>query len=61
MDADFKYLSVFRLRELLDSLPEDWLVAPSAVGNLALWDDEGDFKGYIDFLWDGTIEVSDRG
>lgn len=56
---DWKYLTVARLRELLDYLPDDFRVGPNAVMNLAIYDRDGPetpkHLGCIDFNTDGDL------
>lgn len=51
-----KYLPVERVIELLKQLPPNTLIIPNYVQNLSLGDSEHNYKGYIDFIADGTIE-----
>ena len=55
-----KYLTVDILRSFLERLPKDWLVVPNKVGNLALYDKDNVFVGFIDFLLDGEIELVEK-
>jgi len=56
-DVTQKYLSKEKIIELLESLPENSILSPNKVGNLAIFDNEKDcnFIGFIDFLHDGEI------
>lgn len=54
---DWKYLPVATLRELLATLPDDALVGPNAMFNLAVLAADKQYLGYIDFASDGSIEL----
>lgn len=59
-DPSFKFLDPKRLSELLLELPPNTVVAVNRVGNIAVCTREGDefqYAGYIDFLFDGSVEV----
>lgn len=65
-DSYFKWLPVARLKELLAKLPDDFLLAPNDVKNLAIFKpgptpgEAGEFIGAIDFLLEGEIERYDE-
>ena len=58
-----KYLSIKKLKELLNrkEIADEDLIFPNSVGNLAILDREFNFKGYIDFLLEGEIEIYPEG
>jgi hypothetical protein len=53
-----KCMTVAELAFVLTKIPRgEWLIVVNKVGNLALYDKEGNiFMGYIDFL-DGTVDL----
>lgn len=55
-----KYLTVDILLSFLEHLPKDWLVVPNKVGNLALYNKDNVFVGFIDFLLNGEVELVDK-
>lgn len=54
-----KYLEVGRLLELLGRLDANYRIYPNRVGNLAITDADDNYKGFIDFLLEGSIETSE--
>ena len=52
-----KFLEADRLIELLQQLPQNYKIAPNNVKNLAIFDEEDNYYGFIDFLMDGEIET----
>lgn len=54
------YLTVKQLKEVLEQIPEDYIVLANRVGNLAVYKGdsfkEGEFVGYVDFILDGSYE-----
>lgn len=53
----WKYLPVATLRALLARLPDDYLVGPNAMLNLAVVQPDRQYLGYIEFAGDGSIEL----
>jgi hypothetical protein len=51
----WKYIPVTKLRELLAKLPDDVMVGPNAIGNLAITNPRLEIMGYLDFLVDGEV------
>jgi len=55
-----KYLTVKQLKEVLEQIPEDYLILPNRVGNLAVYKgsklEEAEFAGYVSFICDGEYE-----
>lgn len=54
---DWKYLPVATLRALLADLPDDALIGPNAMFNLAVLGADKGYLGYIDFAGDGHTEL----
>lgn len=57
-NLDSKYIQVDRLIELLNMLEPDDRSYPNRLRNLTVADKNGTYKGFIDFLLRGEIEVS---
>ena len=53
--AGFKYITVEKLIDLLQTLPKKYWIAPNTVGNFLIMNDYGKFVGYIDILLDGDL------
>jgi hypothetical protein len=51
-----KWLTVAQLRRVLATLPDDFTVMPNRVGNLRVGDKDLVYKGYIDFLFEGSFD-----
>jgi len=59
-ENEIKYLSVSRVKDLLDTIPEDYVLSPNDVGNMAIYKINNDgfkFHGFIDFIPGGGIEI----
>lgn len=54
-----KGVTVSRMRELLGELPDDAILTPNAVGNIALLDPDWQQFGYID-LGNESVELPDQ-
>jgi len=54
------YLTVKQLKATLEQVPEDYLILPNRVGNLAVYKgsklEEAEFAGYVSFICDGEYE-----
>ena len=57
---DAKYLTVSELQDCLDILSPDYYVCCNKVGNLALFDQNMVFQGFIDFLLEGEVILTDE-
>lgn len=44
-----KYMTVGKLREILETLPAEYEIEPNQVGNLSVYAGPGKFIGYVDF------------
>jgi uncharacterized protein YaaR (DUF327 family) len=54
-----KYLTVEELKKSLDTLPLNDRLMPNDVHNLSILDAEGEYRGFIDFLLNGKIELGE--
>ena len=58
--TDWQYVSVATLRALLADLPDDALVGPNTVSNLAVEGADGQWLGYIDLAQEGVMRWSEE-
>lgn len=52
-----KWLTVKQLKAVLDTLPDDTRLVANQVGNLAAYNEDSEFIGWINFLHEGEFET----
>ena len=52
-------MTVADLRTTLEDLPDDWVVVGNGLGNLVLFDGDGEMTGWIETRSDGSVTLLD--